>query len=534
MATVTMDLAPSDVHKASGEAPARRVRKRRMFAKASPMNPGAGAPVPPKSPKQIRVRADLGPGGSLHVRHMADTFSPAELVLLGDAGGDGPKWIQLAKPGRFLGHPSGPFEMNQQTFEEIIRNFKASPEELPIDFEHASEADATDGSIPQAGAPAQGWIKDMRVDGGNLFGLVEWGSLAREYIREGKYKYFSPAIRFGAKDRVTGKPIGARMTSGALTNSPFLAGLQRLAAKDTTTMGEGKVDEGTLEHGNEFVHKPHEYMPQIRMCMGLHPLASAKECADHLDKLRDRVEACGDAMGMHEGTDLSAYTKPLRDLVNAAPGDTWDEVFDTVEDLIHAAIGEHVVEDHGGQAAMGETPPGASHTLDEDEDAGATMSDKDLTIALRDTKAKAEELAVKLSDNTTKLADVTSKLSAAEAELVTLREERQARIAADIEKDVDDALDTYPVKLKGADKATLVALATAAPEQFRKLYPFVPPAQRHLLREVAPPAPRPRADDLDANGNPLSINGQIKKLMSDKKISWEDAANEIAKSRLGR
>ena len=489
--TVTMDLAPGDVHHAGGgasKAP-RKPRRKRVFAKATAAGPGAGAPVPPKSPKQIRV----------------------------------------AKQGRFLGHPSGPFEMNEQTFEEIVRNFKASPEELPIDFEHASEADATDGSIPQAGAPAQGWIKDMRIEGGNLFGLVEWGSLAREYIREGKYKYFSPAIRFGAKDRVTGKPIGARMTSGALTNSPFLAGLQRLVAKDVA-MGAGKVAEGPTERGNELVHKPSEYMPQIRMCMGLHPLASAKECADHLDRLRDHVEACGDAMGTHEGVDLSTYTKPLRDLVDAAPGTTWDEVFDTVEDLIHAAIGEHVVEDHGGRAEMAEADPHAPVHLDDDTE-GADMTDKNLALALKDTQTKAGELEVKLKDTTTQLADVTTKLSAAEAELVTLRAERADRIKADIQKDVADAIDTYPTKLSDKDTESLIAMATAAPGAFRKLYPFVPPKERHLLRNVTPPEMRPRADDLDANGNPLTINGQIKKVMVDRKMSWDDAANEVAKMR---
>lgn len=159
------------------------------------------------------------------------------------ATADEPVWIQIAKQGRFLGHAAGPFELNAKVFNEIISNFKAHPEHIPIDFEHASEAAATDGSIPHTGAPAHGWIQDMKIEGPDLFGLVAWTPLARDYIRNGNYRHFSPAVRLGAKDRVTGKPIGARMTSGALTNSPFLAGMQRVAAKHIEASDDGDGDE---------------------------------------------------------------------------------------------------------------------------------------------------------------------------------------------------------------------------------------------------------------------------------------------------
>jgi phage I-like protein len=156
---------------------------------------------------------------------------------------DAPVWIQIAKQGKFLGHSAGPFELNETIFKEIIANFKAHPEHLPIDFEHASEAAATDGSIPTHGAPAHGWIQDMKIVSPDLFGLVAWTPLARDYIKNGNYRHFSPAVRLGAKDRVTGKPIGARMTSGALTNSPFLAGMQRVAAKHTEAGDEAEIAE---------------------------------------------------------------------------------------------------------------------------------------------------------------------------------------------------------------------------------------------------------------------------------------------------
>jgi phage I-like protein len=190
-------------------------------------------PKAKKRRKTIRVRADIAHGGSLHVRHMADVLLEGVAVALADGDGKDRVWIQLAKTGAFKGHAAGPFELDAKVFGDIVRNFRATANRaIPIDFEHASEADPTQGSIPTDGAPAQGWILDLKIDGGNLWGLVEWGDKAREYIRAGSYKFFSPAIRFGARDRVTGAQVGARMTSGALTNNPFLDGLAPLAAKD--------------------------------------------------------------------------------------------------------------------------------------------------------------------------------------------------------------------------------------------------------------------------------------------------------------
>lgn len=154
-------------------------------------------------------------------------------------------WIQLAKSGTFRGHSAGPFTLDGKVFSDIVRNFKASANKrIPIDFEHASESDATDGSIPHTGAPAQGWILDLDNRGEELWGLVQWLEPARTYVKEEKYKFFSPAIRFGSKDRVTGAPIGARMSSGALTNNPFLDGMKPMVAKDAAdTEGGTSADE---------------------------------------------------------------------------------------------------------------------------------------------------------------------------------------------------------------------------------------------------------------------------------------------------
>jgi hypothetical protein len=183
---------------------------------------------------------------ALHARGIACGEGQSLLLALDGAGtDDAPEavWIQLAKQGSFAGHPSGrPFKLDRGVFEQMVANFRGNKDgRLPIDFEHASERDAAEGSIPATGAPAQGWIVDMKLgEDGNLYAKVEWGALARQYIREKKYMFISPAIHFRMKDRETGKDIGAYISSAGLTNSPFLDGMRPLAARATPSASDGE------------------------------------------------------------------------------------------------------------------------------------------------------------------------------------------------------------------------------------------------------------------------------------------------------
>lgn len=517
------DLTPNDVHQPA--ALGRKVRKMatissrkkraaKLKGKRLGIGPAADAGVvsPKPKPKGLRIRADLAEGGSLHVRHMnddADLIEFGGLIELADAAkSDGPVWIQLAKPGTFRGHPSGPFTLDGKTFDDIVRNFKATENHrVPIDFEHASEADPTDGSIPEKGAPAQGWIVDMKVQGGELLGLVEWGTLASDYIKAGQYRYFSPAIRFNSKDRVTGQPIGARMTSGALTNNPFLDGMKPLAAKDSSSLA----------------HKPHEYMPAVRSALSMHPLATAAECSDTLDKLRDHFDAAGqDPDASHEGVKLGDYCMSLRNLTGAAPGATWDQVFDAVDDMIDAAMDRHEIE------------------------TGAPDSDADMTDTDLDDGGDGDTT---MSDNQ-KIAELTLTLRDRDADVKTLRDENESlkkwkdeRQAKDLSDRVDEAFVTYKDKksLTDADKDAMLIVLNASPEKFDKLYPRIAPEQRHLLRNLTPTAPT-GADHAPAtvidvapqSGVPAgeTISQTITRLMSeDKSLSYNAATTKAAKLR---
>lgn len=172
------------------------------------------------APKKKRQRAPM----KLTAREL-----PGADVLLRDGA---PVEIELAVQGSFRGHAAGPFKLDHQVFSEIVANWERDGRRpIAIDYEHQSEREAIGPT------PACGWITALRIAGASLMATVEWLPEARDLIRSGAYRWISPAVRFNSKDRVTGQPIGARLTSAGVTNQPFLK-MERLTAKDTAPTPE--------------------------------------------------------------------------------------------------------------------------------------------------------------------------------------------------------------------------------------------------------------------------------------------------------
>jgi phage I-like protein len=191
----------------------------------------------PGSPTSHVTRGD--PHGG---RHLA--------VLLSGPGtleASGLREVPVAVTGSWV-KDSKRFTITLEDLRDMVRNFaKRKNEQLVIDFEHASEQPAIAKGGP---IPAAGWIHALRLaeleeaprasnNGHNrpapphyLMALVEWTPQAEEMIRNGQYRFFSPAIDWNARDKQTGAPQGATLTSGALTNHPFLEELPPIMLTD--------------------------------------------------------------------------------------------------------------------------------------------------------------------------------------------------------------------------------------------------------------------------------------------------------------
>jgi phage I-like protein len=61
--------------------------------------------------------------------------------------------------------------------------------------------------VPKGGPiPGAGWIHGLNANG-KLSALVEWTPQAEEMLRRGQYRFFSPAIDWGVRDKTTGEPL---------------------------------------------------------------------------------------------------------------------------------------------------------------------------------------------------------------------------------------------------------------------------------------------------------------------------------------
>jgi hypothetical protein len=86
---------------------------------------------------------------------------------------------------------------------------------------------------------------------GVLLAKLEFTARALELIRNKEYRYVSPAIDYGARDKLTGESQGTTLTSLALTNRPFLEELPaiHLSEIDRETRNS-KIENRKSEQGN--------------------------------------------------------------------------------------------------------------------------------------------------------------------------------------------------------------------------------------------------------------------------------------------
>lgn len=491
---------------------ARRLAKRGGMTKPPAASSPGGASLKGKGLRMAISHAD---GTRTEIRHMAayrdetDTFY-ALSAIDAPSGDDGkPVWIQLAKDGRYNGHAKGPFTLNSGVYATLIQNFrKNSDGRIRIDFEHASEMPPTSGDTAVVGAPAQGWILDLRQEPGRLMALVEWGDTARQYIREGKYRFISPAIRFKQRNPVSGEEQGPTLSSAGLTNGPFIQGMAPLAA---SSLAAESNEAPTTLGLDAMCYSANEFMPRIKMALRLPELCSAQECSDHLERLRGHLDAVnGDHCAVHEGICLADYLLPLRSIAQPQMGATWDDVLDVIDALLVAAGADgDDADDVEASAELAqptettpETPaPSAPATVETTEETSmttpATPAAAPAAVTAAPAPVPAPAPAAPVLATAAHATDVTTlrlSLQASDAEVTRLRTEvttlsqwKADREESDLATEASIAFDTYKDKkgLTEADRPVLLSLLRSNQDAFRALYPPVAPSERHLLRTLA-------------------------------------------------
>jgi phage I-like protein len=109
-------------------------------------------------------------------------------------------------------------------------------------LEHATELKAPQGEP----APAVGWIQELQIRGGQIWGRVDWTEAGRNAVESKAYRYVSPVFVF---ERASKRVVA--LTSAALTNRPNLF-LQALNGKENSMTLEELLAALGLPKGTTF------------------------------------------------------------------------------------------------------------------------------------------------------------------------------------------------------------------------------------------------------------------------------------------
>lgn len=140
-------------------------------------------------------------------------------------------WFQLAKTGTFYSPIYGKITILPQDLATMYRNFKTKtplpPTQLIIDWDHLSDEPQQPGD-----GKAAGWVQDLQIrDGGaTLWCLPKWTKEAATLIAQGAYRFVSPYFLTDYLDKQSGQRIGPTLKAVAITNRPFLEGMEEIPA----------------------------------------------------------------------------------------------------------------------------------------------------------------------------------------------------------------------------------------------------------------------------------------------------------------
>lgn len=127
--------------------------------------------------------------------------------------GEVPEWVELLPAGEIVMGRDGRTWRNSNP-QGVVEQYVARNVDLVIDWEHSSEHRAPNGQD----APAAGWVKELAVRDGAVWGRVEWTEKADAQLQRKEYRYLSPVFLYTSD----GNQI-FRLSSAGLTNQPNLA-----------------------------------------------------------------------------------------------------------------------------------------------------------------------------------------------------------------------------------------------------------------------------------------------------------------------
>jgi hypothetical protein len=149
-------------------------------------------------------------------------------------------WIQAIPLGEWQHPVYGKLKMTFDKVSRMAANWSAKirGQDLDIDYDHKAH-----------GGDAAGWVAlaEARPDG--LWLKIRWTATAFKKLKEGAYRYFSPEYQDQWKHPQTGVKHRDVLFGGAITNRPYLKGIQPINLAEFTSPADtgGNMDRDFLE-----------------------------------------------------------------------------------------------------------------------------------------------------------------------------------------------------------------------------------------------------------------------------------------------
>jgi len=192
-----------------------------------------------------------------HARHL----HLIEIELASDAKA-APDWVMLIPAGPEVPSTDGR-RRRLSNPQSVVDTFKtrAIPK-IPVDVEHATHRLAPQGQA----APAYGWVVDMDVREGAVWGRVDWTEQGAAWVAGKNYKFLSAGYRV---DKASGEIT--QITDMGLTNNPGFA-MPELASATGDDKEKDTMDKAIAE------------------ALGLTETASAADAVVAIGKLKESAE----------------------------------------------------------------------------------------------------------------------------------------------------------------------------------------------------------------------------------------------------
>jgi phage I-like protein len=145
---------------------------------------------------------------------------------------------QVFRTGTFYHPRYGKFTITDDDLKAMAENFgtvhPVAPTQMVVDYEHQSMFEGRK-------AEAAGWVSGVEREPGKLFTVVDWNDEAADQIRAKKYRFISPVWKMDGTDKETGKPVGPLLLTMALTNRPFIEGMEPVVLSERMEAANANV-----------------------------------------------------------------------------------------------------------------------------------------------------------------------------------------------------------------------------------------------------------------------------------------------------